>query len=95
LLGDRTIEIRLDGTNVLMAGCTHCTVPDTYPSIPAVGATIYSTIGAPTAGNSNLVNSLDPINDIAADTKAIGDTVKAAAADSLNAKVIDLQIDMK
>ncbi len=48
--------------------------------IPAGGATIYSTNGAPALGNSNFINSTDPINDSAADTIAIADTVKAAAA---------------
>ncbi len=39
---------------------------------------------------------MDPINDIAGDTIALADTVKAAAAaDAFNAKVIDLQNDMK
>ena len=83
LLGDLTLEFTLEGTNVLMAGST---VPDTWPIIPSGGANIYTT-----AANSNAINSMDPINDLAADTIAIGDTVKAAAADSFNAKVIDLQ----
>jgi hypothetical protein len=69
--------------------------PDIYPIIPAGGATIYSTSGAPTAGNSMFINSMDPIYDIATDTISLGDTVKAAAADSFNAKVIDLQHYMK
>ena len=65
---------------------TRCTVPDNYPIIPSGGTTIYST-----AANSNAVNSMEPNNDIAVDTIATGDTVEAAAADSFNAKVIDLQ----
>ena len=83
LIGDLTVQITLEGTNVLMAGCT---VPDTWPIIPSGGTTLYTT-----AATSNAVNSMDPINDIAGDTIAIGDTVKAAAADSFNAKVIDMQ----
>ena len=84
LIGDLTIQITLEGTNVLMAGCT---VPDTWPIIPSGGAAIYTT-----AATSNAVNSMDPLNDLANETIAIGDTVKAAAAnDALNAKVIDLQ----
>jgi hypothetical protein len=76
LLGDLTIEITLEGTNVLMAGCA---VPDTWPIVPT---TALSTVGA---------GGIEPISDIGALTIAIGDTVKAAAADSFNAKVIDLQ----
>ena len=87
LLGDLTIEFTLEGTNVLMAGCT---VPDTYPIIPNGGATIYTTNGAPTAGNSNYINSMDPFNDIA------GDVI--TGADALNVvcpKLVDLQNYMK
>ena len=76
LLGDLTIEISLEGTNVLMAGCT---VPDTWPIIPT---TALSTVGA---------GGIEPISDIAALTIAAGDTVKASAADSFNCKVIDMQ----
>jgi hypothetical protein len=84
LIGDLTIQITLEGTNVLMAGCT---VPDTWPIIPSGGAAIYTT-----AATSNAVNSMDPLNDLANETIAIGDTVKGAAAnDALNAKLIDLQ----
>ncbi len=82
-----------------MAGCT---VPDTYPIIPAGGANMHSTNYASNnnqgniAGTSNWVNSMDPNNDIAGDTTAIADTVKAAAAaGAFNAKVIDLQNYMK
>ncbi len=98
LLGDLAIEFTLEGTNALMAGCT---VPDTYPIIPAGGANIYSTNYVSNnnqgniAGTSNWVNSMDPNNDIAGDTIAIADTVKAAAAAAaaaFNAKVIDLKI---
>jgi hypothetical protein len=97
LLGDLTIEFTLEGTNVLMAGCT---VPDTYPIILAGGANIYSTNNASNnnqgniAGTSNCLNSKDPNNHIAGDTIAISDTVKAAA-DSFNAKLRDLQNYMK
>ena len=82
LLGDLTIEFTLEGTNVLMAGCT---VPDTWPIIPNGGATIYKTNGAPAAGNSNYINSMDPLNDIAAgDVIAAADTAGAGNALILN-----------
>ena len=68
LLRDLTIEFTLERTNVLMAGCT---VPDTWPMIPNGEATIYTTSGAPAAGNSNYINSMDPLNDIAADSIAV------------------------
>ena len=90
LLGDLTIQITLEGTNVLMAGST---VPDTWPIIPAGGATIYTTAGAPAAGNSNFINSMDPLNDIAGDVIAAADT--AGAGNALNTKLIDLQNYMK
>jgi hypothetical protein len=72
LIGQLDIEFTLEGTNVLMAGCT---VPDTHPIIPAGTATIYSTQGAPAAGNSNFINSMDPNNDIAADNVGAGDAL--------------------
>ena len=53
LRGDLTLEFTLEGTNVLMACCT---VPDQWPIIPNGGATIYTTAGAPAAGNSNFIN---------------------------------------
>ena len=81
LLGDLTIEFTLEGTNVLMAGCT---VPDTWPIIPAGGVNIYTT-----AATSNAVNSMDPINDIAGDVIAAADT--AGAGNALNTKLIDFQ----
>jgi hypothetical protein len=70
-----------------MAGCT---VPDTWPIIPAGGATIYTTSGAPAAGNSNFINSMDPLNDIAADNVLAGDTTALGFP-----KVVDLQNYMK
>ena len=91
LLGDLTLEFTIEGTNVLMAGCT---VPDTTPIIAAGGATIYTTGGvAPVAGNSNFINSMDPNNDIAADVIIAADT--AGAGNALNTKLIDLQNYMK
>ena len=90
LLGDLTIEFTLEGTNVLMAGCT---VPDTWPIIPNGGATVYTTSGAPAAGNSNFINSMDPLNDIAGDVIAAADA--AGAGNPLNTKLIDLQNYMK
>ena len=47
-------------------------VPDTHPIIQSGGATIYTTAGAPAAGNSNFINSMDPINDIATDNVGAG-----------------------
>jgi hypothetical protein len=86
LLGDLTIEFTLEGTNVLMAGCT---VPDTWPIIPSnTAATLYTT-----AATSNVINSMDPINDIAADNVAAADT--AGTGNALNTKLIDLQNYMK
>ena len=70
-----------------MAGCT---VPDTWPIIPAGGGTIYTTAVAPAAGNSNFINSMDPINDIAGDVIAAGDAVGVACP-----KLVDLQHYMK
>jgi hypothetical protein len=70
-----------------MAGCT---VPDTYPIIPAGTATIYTTTGAPAAGNSNFINSMDPNNDIAADNVGAADAFAVIAT-----KVIDMQNYMK
>ena len=81
------MEITLEGTHVLMAGCT---VPDTWPIIPQGGATIYTTSGAPANGNSNFINSMDPSNDIA------GDVI--TAADALNVvcpKLVDVQNYLK
>ena len=86
LLGDLTLEFTLEGTNVLMAGCT---VPDTWPIIQAGGA-IYTTAGAPANGNSNFINSMDPINDIAGDVITAGD-----AANVVCPKLVDLQNYMK
>ena len=76
LLGDLTLEITLEGTNVLIAGCT---VPDTWPII---ATTALSNTGA---------GGIEPISDLASNTIAAGDTVKASAADSFNCKVIDMQ----
>ena len=88
LLGDLTLEFTLEGTNVLMAGCT---VPDTYPIIPSGGAGIYTTVAT-----SNAVNSMDPINDIAADavniaTTAGGDWNGNVACQTVLQKLMDLQ----
>ena len=87
LLGDLTLEFTLEGTNVLMAGSS---VPDTWPIIPSRGATIYTTAGAPAAGNSNFINSMDPLNDIAADVIVAADIITTVAA-----KLVDLQNYMK
>ena len=87
LIGQLDIEFTLEGTNVLMAGCT---VPDTYPIIPSGTATIYNTNGAPAAGNSNFINSMDPINDIAADNVGAGDALNVVCP-----KVVDMQNYMK
>ncbi len=80
-------EFTLEGTNVLMAGCT---VPDTFPIIPAGTATIISTEGAPAAGYSNFINSMDPIHDVAADNVGAADAIAVIAT-----KVIDMQNYMK
>ena len=82
LLGDLTLEITLEGTNVLMAGCM---VPDTWPIIPSGGANLYTT-----AATSNALNSMDPNNDIAADNIGAADLVAVVAP-----KLIDLQNYMK
>ena len=87
LLGDLTIEFTLEGTNVLMAGCT---VPDAVPIITSGGATIYTTSGAPATGNSNFINSMDPNNDVAADVITAGDAIGVVAP-----KLVDLQNYMK
>ena len=93
LLGDLTLEFTLEGTNVLMAGCT---VPDTWPIIPSGGATIYTTAGAPAAGNSNFINSMDPINDIVADNiTAAADAPAGLVNLTAVNKVIDIQNYMK
>ena len=79
------LEFTLEGTNVLMAGCT---VPDSWPIIPSSGANLYTA-----AAGSNAINSPDPTIDIAADVIAAADT--AGAGNPLNTKLIDLQNYMK
>ena len=64
LLGDLTLEITLEGTNVLMAGCT---VPDTWPIIPT------TPLGATGTGG------MDPINDLSIDAIGAGDAVGVLA----------------
>jgi hypothetical protein len=84
LLGDLTLEFTLEGTNVLMAGST---VPDTWPIIPSGGANIYTTVA-----NSNALNSMDPINDIAADTiTAVADAPAGVVNLTAVNKIIDIQ----
>ena len=64
LLGDLTLEITLEGTNVLMAGCT---VPDTWPIIPT---TALSATGG---------GGMDPINDLSVDAITAADALNVLA----------------
>ncbi len=75
-----------------MAGCT---LPDTYPIIPAGGANIYSTNYASNnnhgnIGTSNCINNMDPNNDIAGDVIGAGDATNVVCP-----KLVDLQNYMK
>ncbi len=67
-----------------MAGCT---VPDTWSIIPSGGAYIYTTVA-----NSNAINSMDPINDIAGD--AITAAIDAPAG-VINLTAVNKHIDIQ